>query len=102
MKAADLFVQALVAEGVECIFALPGEFDTVGISDGTDAWIAPVIAEPFAGQGIKVGQLLQQIRDGTFKGAVSPPPPPPPGRRRILLTAEPAPAPSRRRIVING
>ncbi|MBX3125835.1 MAG: acetolactate synthase large subunit [Polyangiaceae bacterium] len=25
MKAAELFVQALVAEGVECIFALPGE-----------------------------------------------------------------------------
>ena len=26
---------------------LPGEFEVVGVTDGTDAWIAPVIADPF-------------------------------------------------------
>lgn len=29
------------------VFALPGVFDVVGVFDGTDAWIAPVIADPF-------------------------------------------------------
>lgn len=30
------------------LFELPGNLDHVGVSDGVDAWIAPVIAEPFS------------------------------------------------------
>lgn len=95
------------------VYALPGEFENVGISDGTDAWIAPVIANPFAGQGVDVKAIIGQIREGTFKGPVtgamerlssS-------GRRRILIGDPPppaaveapvAPASTRRRIVAHA
>lgn len=43
------------------VYALPGEFDVVGVSDGVDAWMAPVVADPFT---VNVGRLLQQIREG--------------------------------------
>lgn len=40
---------------------LPGEFDYVGITDGTDAWIAPVAGDPFS-VGIK--RILDELRQG--------------------------------------
>lgn len=43
------------------IYMLPGEFTVVGVSDGTDAWIAPVAADPFS---VHVGRILQGIQEG--------------------------------------
>ncbi len=43
------------------LYALPGEFDLVGVTDGTDAWVAPVIADPFS---VKVARLLGDLRAG--------------------------------------
>jgi hypothetical protein len=48
------------------VFAMPGDFELVGISDGTDSWIAPVSANPFVSQGIDVKKLLSQLREGTL------------------------------------
>lgn len=43
------------------IYMMPGEFDHVGVHDGTDSWIAPVIADPFS---IDIKRTLQDIREG--------------------------------------
>jgi len=43
------------------VYALPGEFSIVGVSDGVDAWLAPVIADPFS---VNVGRLLDRLRAG--------------------------------------
>jgi hypothetical protein len=40
---------------------LPGEFEIVGVSDGTDAWIAPVSGDPFS---VSVKRILEDIRSG--------------------------------------
>jgi len=45
------------------LFALPGEFNYVGVSDGTDAWIAPVIADPFS---VNIKRLLDDHAKGTL------------------------------------
>lgn len=43
------------------VYMIPGEFSYVGVSDGTDCWIAPVIADPFS---VKVAALLSSISAG--------------------------------------
>lgn len=76
------------------IYALPGEFDVVGVSDGTDAWIAPVSANPFIGQGVNIKAILGSVRDGTFRSAAAT------GvTRRRIIVQQPEPSPSRRVIV---
>lgn len=40
---------------------LPGEFEVVGVSDGTDCWIAPVSGDPFS---VSVKRILDGIREG--------------------------------------
>lgn len=56
------------------IYAIPGEFDVVGISDGTDAWIAPVAT----GFLEDVRKMLVRIQQGEDVHAVYAP-----SRRRI-------------------
>lgn len=46
------------------LFMLPGEFNLVGISDGTDSWLAPVSADPLR---LNVRAVLESVRNGTFK-----------------------------------
>ena len=43
------------------LYLMPGEFDTVGVTDGTDAWVAPVIADPFS---VNIIQIMKDVRDG--------------------------------------
>lgn len=38
---------------------LPGEFDVVGVTDGTDCWIAPVVNDPFS---VGIGRIIDTIR----------------------------------------
>lgn len=45
------------------VYALPGEFDLVGVSDGTDAWVAPVVADPFS---VNVKRLLEDHAKGVL------------------------------------
>lgn len=40
---------------------LPGEFNYVGVSDGTDAWVCPTSIDPF---GINLNKLINDIRNG--------------------------------------
>lgn len=56
------------------IFAVPGEFDDVGVSDGTDCWIAPAAASLFS---VNVQRLMQDLQAGKplpkpEKGATGP------------------------------
>lgn len=72
------------------VHALPGEFDVVGISDGTDAWVAPAVCRPF---GVDTVRLLAQLRDTGMS--------PRSARVRHTLTTD-APAPTgkpRRRVL---
>lgn len=43
------------------VYALPGEFAVVGVCDGVDAWLAPVVADPFS---VNVSRLLDRLRAG--------------------------------------
>lgn len=43
------------------LYALPGEFDLVGVTDGTDAWMAPVSGDPFS---VSVKRIMSDIREG--------------------------------------
>lgn len=43
------------------LYHIPGEFAFVGVTDGTDAWVAPVVADPFS---VHVGRLLAAIQAG--------------------------------------
>ena len=43
------------------IYLIPGEFDDVGVTDGVDVWIAPVIADPFS---VNVARLLADLQAG--------------------------------------
>ena len=80
------------------IYMLPGEFTHVGVSDGTDAWIAPAMESVFR---VNILAILTKIREGQdvpvqrdlFLDAQ-------PGRqRRRLAQPEPQPTtPARRRL----
>ncbi len=69
------------------IFAMPGDFELVGIYDGVDRWVAPVSAEPFVNFGVKVKALLESLRAGTFQRPVESTA----ARRRITLDPDPTP-----------
>ena len=43
------------------VHLLPGEWEHVGVSDGTDSWIAPVSADPFS---VSVKRILADILAG--------------------------------------
>ena len=43
------------------LHALPGQFDIVGITDGTDAWIAPSNIHPFS---VNIPKLLETFKKG--------------------------------------
>lgn len=75
------------------LHAMPGQLECVGVSDGTDAWIAPVSASLFSVnierqmQDMNAGKLVVIRRPGV------------PVARRPLLIAEAQPTP-RRRVVL--
>lgn len=48
---------------------IPGEFTFVGVTDGTDCWIAPVISDPFSAG---VGRILEGIKNGKMPGQQRP------------------------------
>ncbi len=63
------------------VYMLPGDYEIVGVSDGVDVWVAPVAAEPFHNFGVRVRDLLQAVRAGTFTAPIQGNP----VRRRILV-----------------
>lgn len=71
---------------------LPGNEECVGITDGTDAWLCPVVVDAF---GINIAKARSDVRDGK-----------PPVRRqqrkarKILLEDQPVAAPKSRRAVL--
>lgn len=71
---------------------LPGEFEIVGVSDGTDAWIAPVSGDPFS---VSVKRILENIRNGKMPAQQR-------QRARVLIDvaedAPPASGKARRRV----
>jgi hypothetical protein len=42
---------------------LPGEFEYVGVTDGTDSWIAPVAGDPFS---VHIKRILDNVRQGSM------------------------------------
>jgi len=76
------------------IYQIPGQVDAVGISDGVDAWIAPVRADVFS---VNVARLFDDMQ----AGRELPKPVPPVRRGRVRLEPEDAPLPIRKpRVVI--
>lgn len=66
---------------------IPGEWDVVGITDGIDSWVAPVVvASPMFD---KARQAMADIRAGKD-------PKPTEGRRRVLIDDGPEPSPTGR------
>lgn len=43
------------------VYLLPGTFDHVGVCDSTDAWVAPVAADPFK---VNIREILGKIQAG--------------------------------------
>lgn len=43
------------------IYLVPGEWEVVGVSDGTDVWIAPIVADPFS---VNIKQAVEDIKNG--------------------------------------
>lgn len=43
------------------LYQIPGEMECVGVTDGTDSWIAPAVESIFS---VNVKQLLRDIFDG--------------------------------------
>lgn len=103
------------------LYAMPGIYDAVGVTDGTDAWIAPAAASPFFRTSTgDVTAIMRRLAAGEDPGPVPDAPataqkrlrarlvhdpdPIPPTRRRVLLAdvpaQEPQPTHLRRRNVI--
>lgn len=90
--------------------ALPGEFSVVGVTDGVDAWIAPVAGDPFS---VNIARIIEEFaRTGRVPGTdlsprsrralphVVPDPTPPadqPRQRKQLVAAQPVTDLPRRR-----
>lgn len=66
------------------IFMMPGEVETVGVSDGTDTWIAPVAGDPFS---VNIPRIMKDILDGKTV-AVPVKPGAPQIKRRAVLPGE--------------
>lgn len=80
------------------IYLMPGNVADVGVTDGVDKWICPVIANPFS---VNVPQLVRDILAGK-----SIPTPTPMGerqdkRRPRKIIEEPISAPTRRRALLS-
>lgn len=79
------------------VFMMPGVFDVVGVSDGVDAWVAPVIADPFS---VSVKRILDDIQAGKDPAVESK------GRRRVHLLQpvieQPTPPTPRKRVALRS
>jgi len=79
------------------VFMMPGIFDVVGVSDGVDAWVAPVIIDPFS---VSVKRILDDIQAGKDPAVESK------GRRRVQLVLPipevPPPQSSRKRVALRS
>lgn len=74
------------------LYQIPGEMECVGVTDGTDKWIAPAVESIFS---VNVKQLLRDI----FDGKPIPSPRPPASSRVRLEVDDPEPEPRRRQRV---
>lgn len=88
------------------IHRIPGEWECVGVTDGTDAWIAPVIRGAQYFHSVDTWQILEDLRNGK---TITSPVRPGSTRRRIAFEeegaapaeeAEPARTAPRRRVRI--
>lgn len=61
------------------IYLMPGDLENVGITDGIDKWVCPVIANPFS---VDIVKLVRMLCDG-----VPLPKPIPPGEARTTRRA---------------
>lgn len=79
------------------IHQVPGHWDVVGVSDGTDSWIAPVTAGAFFRTATgDVADIMRRLQAGEEVGAV----PDAPKRSRIALVDEEEPQPRPRRRIL--
>lgn len=80
------------------IFRIPGYWDVVGVSDGTDSWIAPVSAGLFfRTTSGDVADIMRRLQAGEPLGPI----PDAPGRRqRVALIEDELPA-ARRRVSLD-
>jgi hypothetical protein len=76
------------------IYQVPGFVEEVGVTDGTDSWIAPVIADPFS---VNIRQIMRDLFDG--KPIPAPIKPGPKSARIKLLPPEPTKA---KRVVLTN
>lgn len=79
-----------------CLYALPGHFDLIGVSDGVDAWIAPAVPGPFYGNATAdCADILRRLKAGEAIPDVRA------TRTRVRLEDDPTPQPrSRNRVRI--
>lgn len=80
------------------VYMIPGSVDCVGVSDGVDKWIAPVIANPFS---VNVQDLIRKILAGEDVPKPSKPQEGGKSGRRALLGEPPNEVPTpRKRIAL--
>ncbi len=46
------------------VYLMPGDYENVGMTDGTDKWIAPTVADPFGNKGLNIARLVKDISEG--------------------------------------
>ena len=73
------------------LYAIPGNFEFVGVTDGTDSWVAPTSINPFSAN---VQRLLEDMRAG--KPIEVNQLPSKHERRKIVLTAPDSTPPQKR------
>lgn len=85
------------------LHAIPGYYDCVGVTDGTDAWIAPAVTGPF--METSTGNCAEIMRCLQAGEALPPVPdwPDSPKRSRVALDDDDTPprAPTRSRIALD-
>lgn len=75
------------------LFQVPGHWDVVGVTDGTDSWIAPTSAGPFFKTATgDVADIMRRLQ----AGEELPPPPDAPRKRARLVLEDDAPPPPRK------
>lgn len=76
------------------IYAMPGYWDVVGVSDGIDAWVCPVAAGAFFKSNTgDVYELMRALKDGHPLPPVPPVAGKPAKPRRVSLDDDEEPAP---------
>lgn len=79
------------------IYAMPGYFDVVGVTDGTDSWVAPASAGLFFGTASgDCADLMRRLKAGQ---PLPPVPDAPSSRPRVRLDDPQPPTPARRQRV---